>query len=553
MFKSLQGYFSTLRPIPVSIATSGLALWLLIFYNRRFWSETWLALPTHEPKDIAFLVGLFLALWLLLTAILNLFAWRGLFPWLMVFVLMVSASAAHFMDSYGIFINRDLIHSIRETDSREALDLVSLTLLANLLFWGLIPAWLVRRLPIAFAGLSPVRIGKQILFSLACALVAGVLVYGNFSYYAAFFRNHGQVRYYINPSNYFYAVFSFVRRTLREAPVPLAPVAADVRMNPGFAPKKSVLWVMVVGETARAANFQLGGYPRETNPQLSAIPGLIYYSDVHSCGTDTNESLPCMFSNLSRKDYSTTAAARRENILDVMKRAGVRAVWLDNNTGCKNICKRVETVELRDAKVPGICDHGECYDSVLQYEMERQLDPARPFTLMVMHQNGSHGPAYYKRYPDAFKRFVPACESGELYDCKQEQIVAAYDNTILYTDHNLAEVVRFFEKNSDRYTGGLFYISDHGESLGENNLYLHGVPYTFAPEAQKHVPMMLWFTPDYPAESGIDTACLTARRGEAYTHQNLFHTLMGLMALESADYRAELDLTAACRAKGKGE
>jgi lipid A ethanolaminephosphotransferase len=124
-----------------------------------------------------------------------------------------------------------------------------------------------------------------------------------------------------------------------------------------------------------------------------------------------------------------------------------------------------------------------------------------------MHQMGSHGPAYSQRTPAAFKKFMPECTSSHLPDCSSEQLRNAYDNTIAYTDHVLGSAISWLRQRTD-YDGALLYVADHGESLGENNLYLHGLPYSIAPDVQKHVPWVTWLSPGFEQDSGA-TTCST--------------------------------------------
>ena len=105
---------------------------------------------------------------------------------------------------------------------------------------------------------------------------------------------------------------------------------------------------------------------------------------------------------------------------------------------------------------------------------------------------GSHEPAYYKCYPESFNTFKPACNSLELSSCTNKEINNAYDNAIFYTDYFLSHVISLLKENTPKFEITMFYISDHGESLGESGLYLHGMPYIFAPDSQTKVPLIVW-------------------------------------------------------------
>jgi lipid A ethanolaminephosphotransferase len=162
---------------------------------------------------------------------------------------------------------------------------------------------------------------------------------------------------------------------------------------------------------------------------------------------------------------------------------------------------------------------------------------------------GSHGPAYYKRVPDAFKKFQPECKSNALQECSREQVVNSFDNTILYTDHFLGQAIQWLKKSETTSAPAMLYVSDHGESLGENNLYLHGLPYRVAPDVQKRVPWITWWSPQFEKQTGLSRTCLQNKVQMPLTHDNYFHSVLGLLNVSTADYQAKLDVHADCRGK----
>jgi lipid A ethanolaminephosphotransferase len=369
---------------------------------------------------------------------------------------------------------------------------------------------------------------------------------------ASLTRNHKHLRYMVNPFNSVYAVTRLFVGQATLASQPLLAIGEDAQaMAPLAAPDKSPLIVLVLGETARAANFGLGGYARDTTPQLRQLQAqgdLAYFSDVKSCGTSTQASVPCMFSHLGKAAYESSNQ-RFESLLDVLQRAGLAVLWLDNQSGCKGVCERVPNVSTTALKVPEFCKDGECLDEVMLHELPKQLaalDPARRAkgTVVVLHQMGSHGPAYYKRSPAAMKQFQPECSSHALQNCPSEQIANAYDNSILYTDHFIAQTVNWLQVQS-RPTA-LMYLSDHGESLGEKGLYLHGMPYSIAPKEQIHVPMVVWLSKPMQRQRGWTMACLQGQSAKALTHDNLFHSMLGLSQVKTGLAKPDLDLFAAC-------
>jgi lipid A ethanolaminephosphotransferase len=248
--------------------------------------------------------------------------------------------------------------------------------------------------------------------------------------------------------------------------------------------------------------------------------------------------------------YRLGRAGARENVLDVLKRAGVRVAWRDNNAGCKRVCDRVEYSSVTDVPDPLLCEGGECFDEVLTKGLDAWLPAAGGATLLVMHQKGSHGPAYYLRYPLDHQVFTPDCRVDDVQQCPREHIVNAYDNTILYTDFVLARLIDELGALQDRADTVFLYVSDHGESLGENGVYLHGLPYSLAPVEQVHIPMILWMSPGAAGSLRVDRACVAGRREAPLSHDNLFHSLLGLFGVTTTAYDAQLDLFAPCRKKG---
>jgi lipid A ethanolaminephosphotransferase len=228
----------------------------------------------------------------------------------------------------------------------------------------------------------------------------------------------------------------------------------------------------------------------------------------------------------------------------VLQRAGVNVLWVDNNSDSKGVALRVPYRNYKSPEVNTICDI-ECRDVGMLVPLQDYID-SHPTgdILIVLHQMGNHGPAYYKRYPAEFEHFQPVCRNNDLNQCTREEIINAYDNALRYTDHFLAEAIELLKRNDDRFETAFFYVSDHGESLGEGGAYLHGLPKAIAPSGQLHVPALMWFGRNYDE---LDRAALMAKRGQPFSHDNLFHTVLGFMEIETSIYRRELDILDSCR------
>jgi lipid A ethanolaminephosphotransferase len=506
-------------------------------------------------RGVLFMFGFGTFVAAILTALLALLAWPWVFKPVAIFLLLSAASATHFMLAYSVVIDSSMLLNVLHTDVKEATDLMSIRFAVTMLAVGIAPAWWLWKRSITPQ--QPVRWLKRVTRNLATLMVALVVaalsLFLIFQDFASIMRNHKDVRYRINPLNSLYAVGRIVADAIPRVQQPMQAIGTDAKLGPSYtAQSRPPMLILVVGETARAANFSLGGYGRDTNPQLQALAkegNLVWFGNVMSCGTNTQASVPCMFSHHG-KDVHESKSGRFENLLDVLQHAGLAVVWLDNQSGCKGVCDRVPNTVTRDLTDPALCKDGECLDGIMLKQLASQLDNLSPErrargTVVVLHQMGSHGPAYYKRSPDSLKLFQPECTSNALQSCSREALVNAYDNTLRYTDRFLADAVAWLGAQSADTS--LLYVSDHGESLGENNLYLHGLPYALAPKEQKHVPWVTWLSPALQKRLALSPACLNKQADQALTHDNLFHSVLGLMDVQTDVYQPALDAYRTCR------
>ncbi|MBW8312385.1 MAG: phosphoethanolamine--lipid A transferase, partial [Rhizobium sp.] len=520
---------------------------LATVYSLSFWRHLLAADIPDGGRGWLFVAAAWLVVFALNGVFLSLLAWRGLQKPALAFVLVVSAAMAYFMDGFGAVVDRHAVQSVLETDLREGREWLSWQMAAYVLGLGLLPA----------AGLLALRVRyrpwpRELLarggFMLAMLLLVGAAVAPFTREMASTARNHGELRHLAAPLNLANALRAYVKHSGPAFPDTVEALGADARGGGSHAsaPRPPLLLLVVVGESARAQSFSLGGYERQTNPRLAA-ERITYFGNVSSCGTNTATSLPCMFSDLGRDGYDESRFRGRENLLDVLAHAGFKVEWKDNNTGSKGIARRLSEVRMSEVSDGPFCDGPDCHDEVFVDDLRQALaTPGDGDRVVVLHMIGSHGPAYFKRYPPAFARFTPACDSVALQDCTPEQIRNSYDNTILYTDHVLATLVEVLREQGDARIPALLYLSDHGESTGEGGLYLHGAPYLVAPKEQTQVPMLLWTSEAFDRWRRLDPACVGARRGDALSHDNFFHIVLGLVDVKTTAYRPELDALAGC-------
>ena len=531
------------RPEWVTLCASA---FFLAGFNFVLWQHLF-AITSADAKGIALRVAFGAMIFAAFNIVLTFLAFRRVLKPVLILLFLISASVAYFMSQYGVLIDAGMLRNFAETNVTEVRDLLSLKLLAYIVFLGVVPSWILWKVPVDYRRWHRELFSKVIVSFASVAVIGGVAL-ANYQGLSSLFRNHHELRLMLVPSNYIGASAGYLREQVASAQQPFLKIGEDAQRDVALQnhPRKS-LTVLVVGESARAENFGILGYDRDTTPTLDKEAGLIAFTDVHSCGTETAVSVPCMFSNMGRKNYDASKAKNEEGLLDVLKRAGIDVIWRDNQSGCKDTCNRVTVQNVSNLKDPTLCANSECRDEILLQGLQGFIDHLDKDTVLVLHQMGSHGPEYFKRYPKEYEHFTPVCESNALNNCSRESIVNGYDNTLVYTDHVLSSLIDVLRSNQDKVDTAMLYLSDHGESLGEYNLFLHGTPYMLAPEQQKHVAMLAWFSDSYQKSYSVDTHCLQMTRDKPLSQDNLFHSMLGLLEVHSSVYQQDLDMFAGCR------
>lgn len=510
------------RPMNANILVFIVALYLTLTANFSFFNQLTAIYPVTHSLAFVMSVGglLFCVIWL----VLQLVSHKYLHKPMLILALMIGAICAYFTDSYGTIFDTHMLINGLETDQAEAMDLFAPAFLMRVVVLGVIPALLVSQLriktvPLKFAALQ--KIGA-IIATLAL-MAACLLPFGD--QYASFFRQHKQVRFYANPVMPIYSSIKLGTDKFDEMrrPKTLTAHATDAK-HIAPASTKPKLMVLVVGETVRADHIGLNGYARNTMPLLSNTKDIYSFKDVSSCGTSTAYSVPCMFSYLGRDKFDVDMASYNENVLDTLHKQGVNVIWRDNNSSSKGVADRVTFEDYKTQATNLECDV-ECRDIGMLKDFDKLVmgsknSPPKD-TLVVLHQMGNHGPAYYKRYPKAFEVFKPACLSNELSKCDTQSVINAYDNAIVYTDYFLHNIIDTLKPYEQAYDVVMVYLSDHGESLGENNIYLHGLPYKIAPKAQKQVPVIVWSPASNHMDSQAIASQLTAPASQDYLAPSL--------------------------------
>jgi lipid A ethanolaminephosphotransferase len=531
-----------------NVAAMMMVLFLVLTANLAFWRNYFSIMPLQDMPSVAMAIGMASIITGLLGLLFGLVGFKYVLKPAFALLAIAAAAAAYFMDRYGVVVDRHALQSVFETDAREGSEWLSWRMLLYFVVIAGVPMVFLFRTQIQYRKWTRELLARLGYFAVCFVLIIlpAALMYQSI---ASLARNHREIRFQINPYNVVMASRNYLNHSVNVAPIKMAVVGGDAKKGAFYGTQKPKMLVIVIGESARAESFSLGGYARITNPLL-AKRDVHYFSNVSSCGTNTATSLPCMFSNLGRENYDEKIAKQQENLVDVIQRAGLFVEWEDNNTGSKGNAARVEEANMAQSFYDAqICSAKGCYDAISfqHLEDEFQEHPAAD-VMLVLHQIGSHGPAYHERYPKAFERFKPACQTGELQDCSRQEVLNAYDNTILYTDYVLDGIIERLRARESTHDVAMLYVSDHGESTGEKGIYLHGTPYMIAPLQQTQVPMLLWMSEGFLSNRGIQRDCLQAMKNKNYSHDNLFHSVLGLLDIQTKVRNPQLDIFAKCTA-----
>jgi lipid A ethanolaminephosphotransferase len=434
-----------------------------------------------------------------------------------------NAVALYFMDTYGVVLDRSMMGNVFATNTREVASLLHPRMLLYIAMLGVVPSVLVY-----WPRLRPVSWLRRAAFVGFLVVATLGWLYANSSSWLWLDKNASRLGAVMLPWSY---IVNSTRHGLdvRRASLPQALLPQARVLDP-----RPVVVVLVIGESARAANFSLYGYGRATNPELTSA-GVAVLPNASACATYTTQALRCI---LSHRGAGTPSSDRSEPLPSYLEHNGIQVTWRSGNSGepRMHVARYEGPGELRKLCMGGACRAG--YDELLVQGLAETIhDPGARKKLIVLHQAGSHGPEYFARYPPEFEIFQPVCRTVDLSLCTHQELVNAYDNTILYTDHLLGRVIAALASQPDSRSV-MLYVSDHGESLGEYGLYLHGTPAALAPAVQKEIPFLVWTSPAFAR----GRAPLQLR--SAYSQDFVFHSVLGALGIGGPVYEREFDLFA---------
>ena len=498
----------------------------LILYGLPFFAQC-----LAQKISFAALPLVFFLVWQSLFIIFSILLSHKFIKLLSIIFVICNALVFYTMIAYHTQIDKVMFMNLLQTDSGEISELLNWKILVCLIGLGIFPAIIIKHCTLIISSFH--KIIKSIILSLlSLGLIGGIFHQTS----NLFLHRYKYLQDYLPPLNYIQSIAQVTLEAVIPQP-PLQIISQDI--TPVKINNKPNLIVFIMGETTRAANFSLNGYTRPTNEALTPyLKEITYYPNTQACGTSTAIAVPCIFSVYDRQHFKEGSEAYTENILDIFNKADYKVRWFDNDGGCKDVCNRVWYEEP--------CQSKTCKDDVLLENLKEKLETVKDNQLIVLHTRGSHGPSYHLRYDQQDDIYAPICQDNELWNCTPEELVNVYDNTIHYVSRFIAKMIDILKSLEDRYNPVLIYTSDHGESLKEDGLFLHSASYETAPKYQKEVPLLVWL----PQNNGyhLKNVCLKNKAQQSrHSHDNIFHSLLGLSEIKSQHYQKELDIFAGCR------
>ncbi|WP_332419344.1 phosphoethanolamine--lipid A transferase [Vibrio metschnikovii] len=528
-----------------------IALYFATIINLPVYKSLFTIINNLESVKIGFIISIPLFFLAVLNFLFQLFSWPWLSKPFFIILLLLSSLVSYAGYNYGTIFDTTMIANIIETDSSEAGSYLSGYSILWTLIIGVIPAIIIAKIRLTLGGSFFNLIIKKLISLLVSLCIISLIAVFYYQDYVSVGRNNSYLNKIIIPTHFIYSTVKYLNNNYFITPLPYREIGQDAQQSAQAiknAETKPTLVVFIMGETARSQNYQLNGYPRKTNAYTDELP-IISFQDVSSCGTATAVSVPCLFSSMTRSNFDRQKADNQDNALDILKRAGISLLWKENDGGDKEVAKNIDIITIDRTENNELCNGKTCYDMALLENFEQDVENMQGNRLIALHLIGSHGPTYFQRYPEDKAAFMPDCPRADIENCSVEQIVNSYDNTILYTDYVLRQTIDKLKALEKSYHTALIYVSDHGESLGENGIFLHGMPYRLAPEYQTKVPLMVWMSPSFQQIKNINYDCLqeSANKIGMYSHDNIFHSLLGIMDVNTEVYQPELDIFESCR------
>ncbi len=455
---------------------------------------------------------------LILMLVVNFFAFyliyflsRSVGKFLLVLFFIINAIAVYFINTYGVIIDESMIGNVLNTNYEESSKFFSIKLILYIILLGIIPGIYIIK-----AKIVNVTLKKFLLTSSLTFLFILTLVFANASNWLWIDKNSKTLGGLAMPWSYSVNVSLFYIHNYKKNEKEILLPNATIKNN-----EKSVV-VLVIGESARSQNFSLYGYNKNTNPLLAKTNNLFHF-DATSCATYTTAGVKCILEHKNTDELY-------EILPNYLYRNKVEVIWRTTNWGEPPI--HIENYQNRDVLMPNCKGEGCNHDEILLTGLKDQiLASKKNKVLIILHTSTSHGPTYSKNYPPQFETFKPVCNSVELGKCSQTELINAYDNTIIYTDYILSQVIEDLKQLTE-YNSAMIFVSDHGESLGEKNLYTHGLPLSLAPKEQYEIPFIVW----------LSDSSKQLKPNKVLSQNHVFHSVLNFLSIQSPIYNEEMNI-----------
>ena len=431
---------------------------------------------------------------------------------LLVLFFIINAVAVYFINTYSVIIDESMIGNVLNTNYSESSSFFSIKLVLYVVFLGILPSIFIIK-----AKIITVTVKKFLVSISLTLLFLLTLAFANASNWLWIDKNSKTLGGLAMPWSYAVNIPLFYIHQFKKNEKEILLPDATIKDN-----EKSVV-ILVIGESARSENFSLYGYPKNTNPLLSKIPNVSHFNAT-SDATYTTAGVKSIVEHENTDELY-------EILPNYLYRNNVDVIWRTTNWGEPPV--HIKNYQNREALMPN-CKGDDCdYDGILLSGLKEQiLASKKNKILIVLHTSTSHGPTYSKKYPAQFEIFKPVCNSVELGNCSHTELVNAYDNTIVYTDYLLANVIKDL-KQLQEYKSAMIFVSDHGESLGENNLYMHGLPRSIAPKQQYEIPFIVWTS---------DNSARQMKPNKILTQNYVFHSVLNFLNIQSPVYKEQMNI-----------
>ena len=513
------------RPVSLFAFSCIVSIWTLLVYNIPFFN--YVSDNTNESVGgriflLASVVVIMLVLNFMMTYLV-MFLMRFVGRILLAILSIINATAVYFIFTYSVIIDATTIENVFNTRYSEASGFFSLPLWLFIIAFGLLPAlWCL---------LQPVDYGKVKKLGVCCgsSLVIILAVASmNISQTLWISQHDTELGGLLQP-------WSYIVNTGRVISFSQEEQAEEIKLPDGtIADNEKAVVVLVIGESSRKANFQLYGYQRNTNPLLSKQEGLKVY-EATSCATYTTAGTKAILEPQDSGDLY-------ELLPNYAFRTGVDVSWRSSNWGEPPIhIDEYLTNEELGEKYP---DENIYNDGILLKGLRERIESSpKNKVLIVLHTSTSHGPKYADKYPKEFEVCKPVAKNVEEGQKNVGLLINAYDNTILYTDFLVDSLINMLRSMTD-WNSAMIFISDHGESLGENKMFMHGLPMKLAPKVQYEIPFLVW-TSDHFRDYKLVSTEKDAPEGQlpAVLDQHyVFHSVLNLLSIQSPAYNKDYDI-----------